>query len=232
MTTDSIRSAQRHHSLYYATASIMLPGTLHLYASLCMSTLCTMSHMLAAISVGACCDQTMQQAVDTIPVCAVPLPAAPAANCSHCQLPPLPTVPTANCKQSITCRVQVLAEAETEELNFIVLNINCSALAEVVSRPTMDMLTGSDQRLPELHVLARSVLHAIYSLDHITLTGMSNCSEIEHEFISLKAKYRPSATCNDGRIGLSAINLFCHMCDPHQACDGQPFTKQCLCIQP
>ncbi|DBA92139.1 hypothetical protein WJX77_008470 [Trebouxia sp. C0004] len=62
---------------------------------------------------------------------------------------------------------QVLAEAETEELNFIVLNINCSALAEVVSRPTMDMLTGSDQRLPELHVLARAAL-----LDALQKVGM------------------------------------------------------------
>lgn len=53
---------------------------------------------------------------------------------------------------------QVLAKAEMEELNFILLNINCSALAEVMSRPTMDMLTGADQRLPELHVLTRSEL--------------------------------------------------------------------------
>ena len=50
---------------------------------------------------------------------------------------------------------QVLASAETEELNFILLNVNCSALAEVLSRVTMDMLTGSDQRLPELQVLTR-----------------------------------------------------------------------------
>ena len=107
----------------------------------------------------------MQQAGSNIPVCAVPLP----------------TAPTAYCKQSVTCRVQVLAEAETEELNFIVLNINCSALAEVVSRPTMDMLTGSDQRLPELHVLARSNLHAVctsvhaYNHDVVTVLCSSCC---------------------------------------------------------
>lgn len=51
--------------------------------------------------------------------------------------------------------VQVLANADKEELNFILLNVNCAALAEVVSRITMDMLTGSEQRLPELQVLTR-----------------------------------------------------------------------------
>ena len=88
----------------------------------------------------------------------------------------------------------MLAEAETEELNFILLNINCSALAEVVSRPTMDMLTGSDQRLPELHVLARSVLHAIYLLEHVMLIGVSMCTEVEQKFFSLTARHRPIAT--------------------------------------
>ncbi len=131
---------------------------------------------------GACCHQIMQQAGDTIPICAVPLP----------------TAPTANCKQLITCGIQVLAEAETEELNFILLNINCSALAEVVSRPTMDMLTGSDQRLPELHVLARSVLHAIYILEHVMLIGVSMCTEVEQKFFSLTARHRPIATCSGG----------------------------------
>lgn len=54
--------------------------------------------------------------------------------------------------------VQVLVTAGKEELNFILLNVNCAALAEVVSRVTMDMLTGSGpgQRLPELQVLTRS----------------------------------------------------------------------------
>ena len=119
----------------------------------------------------------------------------------------------------------MLAEAETEELNFIVLNINCSALAEVVSRPTMDMLTGSDQRLPELHVLARSDLHAIYSLDHITLIGVSVYTEVEQDFFSLKSRHRPSATCNDGRISLSAVELSCHMSDSCVAYDGQSLTN-------
>lgn len=56
-----------------------------------------------------------------------------------------------------TLLVQVLATADTEELNFILLNVNCAALAEVVSQITMEMLTGPDQRLPELQVLARLV---------------------------------------------------------------------------
>ena len=50
---------------------------------------------------------------------------------------------------------QVLSSAEADELNFILLNINCSTLAEVASVTTMDMLTGSDQRLPELQILTR-----------------------------------------------------------------------------
>lgn len=147
---------------------------LHPHMSLCMCVLRTLSYIPAAIShisISACCDQSMQLHV----VVLSPLLAALAAN--H--------------KQSATCRVQVLAEAETEELNFILLNINCSALAEVVSRPTMDMLTGSDQRLPELHVLARSVLHAIYSVDHVTLTVYAS---VEQELFSLKSRHRPSAT--------------------------------------
>ena len=130
-------------------------------------------------------------------------------------------MPTANSKKSTLCNLQVLAEAETEELNFILLNINCSALAEVVSRPTMDMLTGSDQRLPELHVLARSALQAVYSLHHIMLTGVSVCASLEQEPVSLKSRHRPIATCSDDRIGLFAIELFCHMSGSYQACDGQ-----------
>ena len=57
----------------------------------------------------------------------------------------------------MTVLAQVLVTADKEELNFILLNVNCAALAEVVSRITMDMLTGSglDQRLPDLQVLAR-----------------------------------------------------------------------------
>ncbi|KAL3156916.1 hypothetical protein ABBQ38_001178 [Trebouxia sp. C0009 RCD-2024] len=62
---------------------------------------------------------------------------------------------------------QVLATADTEELNFILLNVNCAALAEVVSQITMEMLTGPDQRLPELQVLARAAL-----LDALQKVGM------------------------------------------------------------
>ena len=51
--------------------------------------------------------------------------------------------------------------AEAGELNFILLNVNCATLAEVVSGRTMDMLTASDQRLPDLQVLARYCLHGI-----------------------------------------------------------------------
>ena len=58
----------------------------------------------------------------------------------------------------VPATVQVLVTASKEELNFILLNVNCAALAEVVSRVTMDMLTGSapGQRLPELQALTRS----------------------------------------------------------------------------
>ncbi len=102
----------------------------------------------------------------------------------------------------------MLAEAETEELNFILLNINCSALAEVVSRPTMDMLTGSDQRLPELHVLARLVLHATHSLDHITLTGVS-IEKKPAKVLQLESKAQAHCHFNRGRI-VKSVHAFKH----------------------
>ena len=63
--------------------------------------------------------------------------------------------------------VQVLATADTEELNFILLNVNCAALAEVVSQVTMEMLTGPDKRLPELQVLTRLVSPALLSYSYL-----------------------------------------------------------------
>ena len=68
------------------------------------------------------------------------------------------------CIMMMAMPVQVLVTADKEELNFILLNVNCAALAEVVSRITMDMLTGSGsaQRLPELQVLTRSAFAVVF----------------------------------------------------------------------
>lgn len=49
-----------------------------------------------------------------------------------------------------------MSSATSEEVNFILLNINCAAFVEVCGPNTLDMLTEPEQRLPELTVLARS----------------------------------------------------------------------------
>lgn len=67
----------------------------------------------------------------------------------------------------------MLATADTEELNFILLNVNCAALAEVVSRVTMEMLTCPDQRLPELQVLTRLVSSTLFSA--VSRSGRGGC---------------------------------------------------------
>ena len=58
---------------------------------------------------------------------------------------------------SSVCAVQIMSSATSEEVNFILLNINCAAFVEVCGPSTLDMLTEPEQRLPELTVLARSV---------------------------------------------------------------------------
>ena len=50
-----------------------------------------------------------------------------------------------------------MSSATSEEVNFILLNINCAAFVEVCGPSTLDMLTEPEQRLAELTVLARSV---------------------------------------------------------------------------
>ena len=53
---------------------------------------------------------------------------------------------------------QILEKASAEELNFILLNINCSALLEVMevaSHQTLEMLMEPEGRLYSLNIVGR-----------------------------------------------------------------------------